>query len=154
MSVLVDNNRQLKKKNKVNPNQLAFLSAYSMTGNISSAARAASINRTVHYQLMKAEPSYVEAFNHARETAIDSLAATARERAENGSDTLLIFLLKALRPETYRERFEHHHSGELTEVSFVINGSADDLASSKKHNIEEDAEWNNDSPTLSVGEIN
>jgi hypothetical protein len=30
-----------------------------------------------------------------------------------GSDTLLMFLLKARRPETYRERTEIRHAGEL-----------------------------------------
>ena len=39
----------------------------------------------------------------AREDAIDTLQGEARRRAMNSSDTLLIFLLKSLRPEVYRE---------------------------------------------------
>ena len=45
------------------------------------------------------------------EEAADVLEAVARKRALVGSDTLLIFLLKAVRPWKFRERYEVRSSG-------------------------------------------
>lgn len=42
--------------------------------------------------------------NDAIEAGMDELEDVARQRATDSSDTLLIFLLKARRPEKYRER--------------------------------------------------
>ena len=107
---------------------MTFLAAYSKCGNVTEASRVANVSRSRHYEWLKTQPNYAQAFSHAHEEAIDSLESTARDRAVAGSDTLLIFLLKGARPEKYRDRFEHHHSGEIREVSFVINGNADELA--------------------------
>lgn len=43
---------------------------------------------------------------------IDRLEKVARERAEAGSDLLLIFLLRAHRPGKFRERHEIRHRNE------------------------------------------
>ena len=86
--------------------KVAFLSAFRKCGNITSAARACGIDRSSHYQWL-AQAEYAEAFTHALDDATDELEAVARERATAGSDLLLIFLLKALRPKVYREKVEH-----------------------------------------------
>ena len=85
----------------------AFLKAYRECGNISEASRAVGISRARHYAWVKVSPEYVEAFNHATDDAIDELEQVARSRAKKGSDLLLIFLLRALRPSMYREKVEH-----------------------------------------------
>ncbi len=102
----------------------AFLAAYSQCGSLTHAARAAKINRCTHYRWLK-DQEYSAAFGEAREEAADALEMEARRRAVEGieepvfykgevcgtirkySDTLLIFLLKGVRPEKYRERTEH-----------------------------------------------
>jgi hypothetical protein len=134
--------------------QRSFLVAYSRTGNVSDACRAAGIDRKRHYRWLRDdknptfENSYTSAFAEAEEEATDMLVSEARRRAYSGlqrmkfhqglpimvpcmpndegaveavdgkgdtcwikpyteheySDTLLIFLLKAKRPEEFRDR--------------------------------------------------
>ena len=103
----------------------AFLAAFRETGNVRLACEAAEVGRSTHYGWLGADPSYQEAFDLAKEDAADILEAEATRRAVEGvkkltgwykgkpggyvrefSDTLLIFLLKGLRPEVYRERVE------------------------------------------------
>lgn len=121
------------------PRQCAFLAAYSETANITAAAEAAGIGRTTHYMWLE-EPEYAANFKEEREAAIDRLELEAVRRARDGverlkfnngkpvidprtgepyvereySDRLLIFLLKAARPEKYSERHENKISGEVT----------------------------------------
>jgi hypothetical protein len=92
------------------PKKAAMLSALAKTGNISASARAADIGRTTHYDWLQSDPAYAAAVETALEEAIEVLEAVARQRAVHGSDTLLIFLLKSLRPERYRERYQVEHS--------------------------------------------
>lgn len=100
-----------------------FLAAYARSGNISVAAEAAGIDRSTHYRWLD-DPVYAEVFEHAKEAAADYLEKVAWERATQGirkpvyqggklvgyttdtSDTLLIFLLKGLRPEKYVEKLQ------------------------------------------------
>lgn len=107
----------------LSPNQQAFLDAYSETCNISRAANVADVARQRHYIWLESSEEYSAAFAAVKEQAADSLEDEAVRRAHEGvekpvtiagkrevvreySDTLLIFLLKGLRPEKYRERSE------------------------------------------------
>lgn len=121
-----------------------FLSALSRTGNISTACKAAGIDRSTAYARRDRDPSFAGAMADALEQAADALELEARRRAQDGvrrvkfhkgepimvpaldrrgmpiqspdgqpvlvpyveheySDVLLIFLLKGLRPEKYRD---------------------------------------------------
>jgi hypothetical protein len=101
----------------------AFLAAYAETCSVTRAAKAAKIDRSTHYAWLTSDEEYRNAFAEAREQAADTLEDEAVRRAHEGvqrpvtvagqkvlvreySDTLLIFLLKAIRPEKYRERSE------------------------------------------------
>jgi hypothetical protein len=119
--------------------QALFLEAYALDGTIMHAAKRAGINRKTHFRWMK-EAEYAQRFLAAQEEAADLLEREARRRALVGvdepvfykgvqcgavrkySDVLLIFLLKGLRPEKYRERFEHTGEGggpiQVAKVSF------------------------------------
>lgn len=97
-----DKNRQHKRDR--------FLSAFSECGNISEAARISKCNRTLHYEWLE-DPEYVKQFQDAKEQAIEQLELVARTRATLSSDLLLIFLLKSLRPETYKDRREIENKG-------------------------------------------
>ncbi len=89
------------------------------------ACEVAKVGRSSHYRWLEKDPEYREAFELAKEGAADILEAEAYRRAVEGvekpvgwykgkpggtvrlySDVLLMFLLKALRPEKYRERVE------------------------------------------------
>jgi hypothetical protein len=131
-------------------NQAAFLAAYAETGNISRAALAARVDRTLHYLWLDGDEAYRTRFSDAQERAIELLEEEARRRAFHGlrrlkfhqgkaitdpqtgepyteleySDTLLIFLLKALRPNTYRERLEVKHDGEVHIKRIILEDPA------------------------------
>ena len=81
------------------------------------------IDRGTHYDWLKADPGYKAAFEAVQDQAAQSLEDEAVRRAYEGverpvtvagkrelvreySDTLLIFLLKGLRPAKYRERYD------------------------------------------------
>lgn len=101
----------------------AFLAAFAQCATVSSAAEAARVHRNQHYRWLQ-DPEYQQAFEQARETAVDALEAEAVRRAVHGrnepvyyqgkvvgtvqrySDILLIFLLKGAMPAKYRDRHE------------------------------------------------
>jgi hypothetical protein len=104
------------------PKKRAFLSAFAVTGNISTAAAAAGIHPdTPRTHWAKDDPEFVRGMKAAREEAADRMEQEALRRAVDGvdepvfhkgevcgairkySDTLLIFMLKAARPAKFRE---------------------------------------------------
>ena len=119
--------------------RLVFLEELSKTGNVSAAAKRAKVARNTAYLARgmegKDEAGQIEAqrfaaaWDEALEVAIEMLELEARRRAEQGtlepvfyqgeicgrvkkySDTLLIFLLKAHRPEKYRDNVRSEITG-------------------------------------------
>lgn len=89
--------------------QQAFLITYRLTASVTEGCRAAHISRQTAYVWRREDPEFAALWEEAQEIAVDDLEAAARQRALDGSDTLMIFLLKANRPDKYREvhRFEH-----------------------------------------------
>lgn len=116
----------------------AFLAAYARCGNITAAAKAAKCHRNSHYMWMEEKEDenegehYPTLFEEASDTAVERMEAEADRRALEGydepvfyegeqcgtkrrySDVLLIFRLKALRPEKYRDRSEVRTDGTMT----------------------------------------
>ncbi len=107
----------------VDSKQRAFLAAFRETGNVRLACEVAKVGRTSHYRWLEMHPAYREAFDLAKLQAADILEQEAYRRAVEGieepigwyrgvaggtvrrySDVLLMFLLKGLLPERYRER--------------------------------------------------
>jgi hypothetical protein len=132
--ISVDNNKIYEYKgemeevdnNKIqHPLKRAFLAAYAETGNITSAAKLAGVDRTNHYRWISEDSEdyevYMQAFKDAQEQAAENLESEARRRAVQGtarpvfykgeecgtvqeySDTLLIFLLKGAMPGKYKD---------------------------------------------------
>lgn len=105
--------------------QERFLKELARRGNVSAAARKAKVGRRTAYEWYEADAEFAAAWDEALEVAIDALEGEAWRRAQTGvlkpvyqrgelvgkvreySDTLMVTLLKAHRPEKYRERFEH-----------------------------------------------
>ena len=83
-----------------------FLEMLSATGNVSLACQAAGISRNTAYKARQSNQAFADGWGEALTTALDLLEAEARRRAMTTSDTLLIFLLKAHKPEMYRARYE------------------------------------------------
>ena len=107
----------------------AFLKAYSENGNIAQSAEITEIDRSTHYDWLNTDPDYKTAFIEAGEQAAERLEQEARRRAVDGvekpvyqggkkvgtvkeySDTLLIFMLKGIKPEKYKDRVYNEHTG-------------------------------------------
>jgi hypothetical protein len=75
-------------------------------GSITRACRAAGVCRASFYNRRNEDEAFRAAVETALEEACDALEDEARRRAMKCSDTLMIFLLKAHRPEKYRERYD------------------------------------------------
>ena len=95
--------------------QRLFLRAYVKSGTIRDGAIAARVSRQAHYNWLAEHEDYRLAFEAAKEECIEGLEAEARKRALGHSDVLLIFLLKANRPNMYRDRWE----GKLDTTSII-----------------------------------
>lgn len=93
--------------------QPRFLEAFAETGMVSQACRIAGINRSTAYRARQRNETFALAWADVEERATEELESVARQRAVDGSDTLMIFLLKARRPETYRENVKIEHGGHI-----------------------------------------
>ena len=103
-----------------------FLEEFRKTGNITSSAEAAHVERTSIFRWQEMDNAFALAFQQAEVEAVERLEAEARERAIKGSklirrvtrngrlieeieewrpsDAMLIKLLQALRPEKYGDK--------------------------------------------------
>lgn len=99
-----------------------LLMAYIKTGSLTRACQHCAITQNAHRRWLQQDPQYAEAWADARDALADSLEEEAIRRARDGvtrpvfqgglqvgqtteySDALLMFLLKGMRPEKYRER--------------------------------------------------
>ncbi len=99
----------------------AFLAALEETGSVTSAAKVVGVDRSAAYQHRASDKSFSEEWDAAVDRGADSLEDEARRRALEGvdepvfykgekvgtvkkySDLCLIFLLKGLRPQKWRE---------------------------------------------------
>lgn len=111
-----------------------FIQRLTETGNVTAAADFADIPRMYCYDMRKAQPEFAAQWDDALLAYANKLEAEADRRAYEGvdqpvyqggelvgtkrvySDTLLIFRLKALRPEVYRERQDVRHQVDADEA--------------------------------------
>ena len=75
------------------------------SGNVSLSASGAGLGRTTVYAAIRSNDTVRERIEDAKDTAVERLEYEARRRAVAGSDVLLIFLLKALKPAMYRDTY-------------------------------------------------
>lgn len=121
----------------VHPKKRAFLAAYADIGTITHAAAAAGIHRNTVSEWCEADPAFADAFEEAKAAFADLLEREARRRAVDGveeyvlhhgkvvrdpetgeylkrrtySDRLMELMLKAKRPDEYKERTSTELSG-------------------------------------------
>lgn len=81
-------------------------------GNVTRSAEAVGVTRQNAYQWRDCDAEFAELWNDAVEHGTEYLEEVAFKRAVTISDTLAIFLLKARRPEKYRENI--NLQGEMT----------------------------------------
>lgn len=88
--------------------QETFIEELRKGKSVAAAAEMVCVSRQTVYLRRNADPAFADEWDTAIEIGTDRLEDTALKRAEDGSDTLLIFLLKARRPEKFKDRFESH----------------------------------------------
>jgi hypothetical protein len=91
---------------KVTGLKRAFLIAYAECGSFITACNIANVHPSSVRGWLNKDPEFLTEFDMATDNAVAMLEMEARRRALEGSDRLLEFLLKSLRPEVYRERYE------------------------------------------------
>jgi hypothetical protein len=110
---------------------IRFLDAYRKIANVTLAAERAGVSRRAVYKRGEADPEFAGAMEDAREEAYDRLEHEAFRRGARGvlepvfyqgercgeirrySDALLALLLKANRPERFRENARIEHAGQV-----------------------------------------
>jgi hypothetical protein len=115
-----------------------FIEALMQTGNVSESVKQAGTYRRTVYDWKKTDEAFAAAWEDALEHYADSLEFHADDRAKGWlepifdkegnvvghkrkySDLLLMFRLKAIRPEKYRERIDQNVTGNVT-VGLTMN---------------------------------
>jgi hypothetical protein len=108
-----------------------FLDAFAHCGTCTGAAKLSGVDDRRHRQWLEESEQYRKDFQVAKDRAADTLEAEARRRACEGyddpiffqgmqvgsvkrySDLLMIFLLKAARPDTFRDYHSVNVKGSL-----------------------------------------
>jgi hypothetical protein len=124
---MTDENATPKKRVLADEWRPKFLASLRNSGNVRAACLAAGIDRRTAYRNRDNSTEFAAQWDEALQDAIDALEAVAINRARTSSDTLLIFLLKAHRPEKYRETVRNEHSGPNGEPLFKIYERTDDF---------------------------
>ena len=114
-----------------------FLDALRVKGNVRESCAVANISRAVAYEARATDEAFAAAWANALDEAADVMEAEAWRRGVEGvdepvygrvgkdrdgeigtvrkySDSMLALLLKAHKPEKYRERHEHKLDGSIT----------------------------------------
>jgi hypothetical protein len=71
---------------------------------VTEAARAAGCGRSAVFAWRNDDPEFAAEYEAAWQAGVDGLEAEARRRAFEGSDTLLIFLLKQRAPKRFNQK--------------------------------------------------
>jgi len=120
-------------------------------GNPTRAAQAAGVTRAVAFNWRRSFPGFAQVWTICMDMAIDDLEGEARRRAFEGvlkpagwykgvaggrvreySDLLIMFLLKAYRPDKFKDRIEAMGSGVLGLKIQVTDYSHAEVRSSEK----------------------
>ena len=88
-----------------------FLAELREMPNVSRAARRTAISVRTAYDHRATFPDFAADWEDAISEGIEHLEEEAMRRGLKDSDTLLIFLLKAHRPDKYRETFRQELTG-------------------------------------------
>jgi hypothetical protein len=99
--------------------QRAMLAAVAHCLSVTAACAQVGISRQTHYEWVRQHPAYAAAFAEAQQLGIEWLEDVAIERATAGerpSDVLLIFLLKAARPDKYRDLQRREDRNDISEL--------------------------------------
>jgi hypothetical protein len=122
--------------------QRAMLATVAHCLSVTAACAQVGISRQTHYGWLRQDPAYAAAFADAHQLGIAWLEDVAIQRATAGdrpSDVLLIFLLKAARPDKYRDL---QRPGEQSEISELLKAVLLELAERPRgRDVTPEAAW-------------
>ena len=100
------------------PKKTRALVAFLRNGTIAAACAAAGVGRRTWYNWCEADEAFAALAAEAKENVLDGLEQEAYRRAVEGSDVLLIFLLKSLRRSQFADRtmFDKVHPDVITRI--------------------------------------
>jgi AcrR family transcriptional regulator len=112
--------------------QELFLKTLANGSTVEGAARQAGVHRATAWRHRKTDKDFAELWDQALESGCDMLEEIALKRASQHSDMLLMFLLKARRPDKFmdRQRLEH--------VRVDLTGAQEELERMAKKILDED----------------
>jgi hypothetical protein len=122
------------------PKKRAFLICFvANAGQVGKASKDAEVDPSTPYNWRKNDPAFAEAYERAKVLAAEVLEQEAVRRAFEGveeptgwyqgkpgghvrkyADTLLIFLLKGMMPEKYRERTDVNLKGAVANLNIAV----------------------------------
>lgn len=105
----------------------AFLDALAACGSVTTAAKRARISRMTAYRERADDADFATAWDIAKDRGVDALEDECIDRAFAGSDTLLIFRLKAERAK-YRDKQPTGITITAEQLSQMTDTELDDLA--------------------------
>jgi hypothetical protein len=94
----------------------AFLDGLMEHNKVGATCESIGISISTPYQWAEQSLEFAKAWEKAKIVVASNLEDEAIKRGFNGSDTLLIFMLKALAPERHRERYDVKAKAEVTTV--------------------------------------
>lgn len=107
-----------------------FLRTMASCGNVKLCCHTCGVSRKTAYEHREHFPDFAAQWAEAESDACDLLEAEARKRAVAGSDLLLIFMLKAHRPEKYREQ-----------KTIVVEGGGEESSAVKEYDSSLSKHW-------------
>ena len=122
--------------------QRALLAAVAHCLSVTKACAQVGLSRQTHYAWLHQDPAYAEAFATAKQMGAEWLEDVAVARAtqrDHPSDTLLIFLLKGAKPETYRDSVKHEGRTEISELLKAVLLELHDRRQTR--DVTPEAEW-------------
>lgn len=81
-----------------------FIAELRDRGTVYHAAKAAGIGRKTAYRWRDASPTFAAEWDDAKEDTVEILEDSMFQRAVKGDTVAGIFLLKAMRPDKYRDK--------------------------------------------------
>ena len=88
----------------VSKRKTAFLEQFARAGTIAGACRLVGISRECVTSWRNNDPAFEQAFMDTELDITNTLESRAMSQAMNGDTPLIMFLLKARRPDMYREK--------------------------------------------------
>lgn len=98
--------KRLKPRIDTKKRQEMFLQAYANTGTVYHACRMSGVSRCTMYYWRNNDKDFAYAMQVAIDCNTEQLEQACFQKAMKGDSLLMMFLLKARKPEVYREKYE------------------------------------------------